>query len=263
MARRKNRQQRLERTVALIQHKWGQQAIRKGQPRARSMPSRQPIPTGFPELDLALEIGGIPRGTITTLYGQPTSGKVTLAARVLAQAQNRGRPVAGPVAYIDLAHTCDADYLERCGVRLPDLLVARPEDSRQALDLLLSLAERSELAAILFDTWAGLDGDAGLQRYAAGVLDHLVGRLARSHVALLVLDEPPTLWQRLRGGGSSALDHTAALRLDLSRERWLLSGPDVRGYRAQVAIRKHKFGPTGRQVTIEIHFNGTVRGDGI
>ncbi|MCP4167957.1 MAG: hypothetical protein GY759_18970 [Chloroflexi bacterium] len=257
MARRKKRQQRLDRTVAHIQHKWGQQAIQKG----RRRPARMPvIATGFAELDAALGIGGIPKGRITTLSGAPTSGKVTLAALILSKAQARGRH---PVAYIDLAHTCDADYLERCGVQLKNLLVVRPKESYQALDLTLTLAGRSELAAILFDHWGALQDDRETQRYAAGTLDHLAGRLARSKTTLIALDDALPLWRRLLPGSERALAHYASLHLNLNRERWLLSGPDVRGYKARVTIEKNKLGPSGHTIPIEIHFNGTVKGRGI
>lgn len=256
MARKKRRQKRLDRTVTLIQHKWGQNALRKGEPRARRVPH---ITTGFPELDKALGIGGAPRGKITLLSGVATSGKSTLAARILALAQTKGRTVA----IIDVNHTCDADYLERCGVRLRDLLVVRPENGRQALEMMLTLAGRSELAAILFDHWGALATDRETQRYASASLDRLGGVLAKSGIAFLALDDPPPLWRRLSGLSGSALAHYSTLHLTLSREKWFRLGPDVRGYSATVNIEKNKLGPTGKKVPIEIHFNGTVRGKGI
>ena len=253
MARRK-KQQRLERTITTIQHQWGQQAIHRGVKPVRIASIR----TGFPALDKAVGIGGIPRGRITALSGAPTSGKVTLAALVLAHAQTRARPVA----YIDIAHTCDADYLERCGVRLRDLLVVRPQDSYQALDMALDLAERSDLAAILLDHWGAVNMDSRIRRYAAGTLDHLINRLARQ-TAFLVLDDQQPLWRRLLSGAESALAHYTTLKLALKRERWLLQGADIRGYSANVSIEKNKVGPSGKTVPIEIRFNGTVRGSGI
>jgi recombination protein RecA len=256
MARKKRRQKRLDRTVTLIQHQWGPNALRKGQPRARRIPH---IATGFPGLDKALGIGGVPRGKMTFLSGRATSGKSTLAARILAQSQARGRTVA----IIDVNHTCDADYLERCGVRLRDLLVVRPEDGRQALELMLALANRSELAAILFDHWGALETDRDTQRYATTILDRLVGVLAKSGIAFLALGTPPPLWRRLSGRGGSALAHYSTLHLTLSREKWFHLGPDVRGYTATVTIEKNKLGPAGKKVPIEIHFNGTVQGKGI
>ena len=259
---RKRRRQRLERTVARIQQRWGESALQKGASRRAKFPH---IPTGFPALDEALGVGGMPRGRITTLAGRPTSGKITLAARVLALAQQRLRR---DVAYIDLARACDVDYLARCGVQLADMLVVRPWDARQALELTLSLADRGDLAVILFDHWAALAAEARVREYAAAALDHLAARLDRSQTALLVIEEQPGFWGRLASmwaldSADRALRHYATLRLSLSREQWFMQGPDVRGYRARVTIEKNKLGPAQRSVSIEIRFNGAVRGDGI
>ena len=255
MARKKQRQMRLDRTVASIQHKWGEEALHKGASRTRPAPH---IATGFPQLDQAIGIGGVPRGKITLLSGRATSGKGTLAALILARAQAKGRAVA----IIDLMHTSDADYLQRCGVRLADLLVVQPRNSREALDLALSLAGRPELAAILFDHWGALGQERKLQRYADAILGQLVGELARSGVAFLVLEESRWRWRR-PGWGHSALAHYSALHLRFDREQWYRPGPDVRGYRARVTLAKNKFGPAGHSVAITIHFNGTVQGQGI
>ena len=113
-----------------------------------------------------------------------------------------------------------------------------------------------------------LGQDATTCRYAAGVLDDVAGRLARSGVACLVLDEPPSLVQGLLASlagdpASQALAHHAAVRLALTRERWHTLGPDVRGYQVQVRVDKNRFGPSGQRVTLDIRFNGTVRGDGL
>lgn len=229
------------------------------------MPAAIPhISTGFPPLDDVLGIGGIPRGRVTVLAGTPTSGKRTLAALILAQAQERG---CRPVALIDLEGACDADYLERCGVRLDGLLVGRPLDARQALDLAVSTAERAELAAVVFDHWSALPSDAALRRTAAATLDRLPTLLAKSGVAFIVLDDTRVGWlERLSAWADpaqSALAHHASLRLALRREAWLTFGPDIRGYRVQVDIEKNKLGPEGQSATVEIRFNGTVRGAGL
>lgn len=261
MARRNSRRIQLERTVAMLQNKWGQNAIRQGAPRAKALPR---LATGFPELDAALGgagLGGLPQGRISLLSGAPTSGKITLAALTLAQTQTKLRR---PVAYIDLARTCDADYLERCGVRLDTLLVVRPQDGRQALDITLNLAGRAEVAAILFDHWGALDEAAATQRYAAALLDRLAGVLARQQTTLLVLDETTGWRQKLvRSASRAALDAYTAVHLRLARQQWFYDGADVRGYRAQVTIEKNKLGSSGQTVSIAIHFNGTVRGKGI
>jgi len=261
MPARKSRQQRLDHTITIIQQRHGPAALRQGVAPA-SVPH---VPTGFPDLDAALGISGLPRGRLTVLGGAPTSGKRTLAALVLARAQARGRH---PVAYLDLHHACDADYLQRCGVDLDQLLVARPIDGRQALDMLLHIAAEPAWAACVFDPWSALGQDATTRRYAAGVLDDVAGRLARSGVACLVLDEPPSLGQGLLASlagdpAAQALAHHAAVRLALTRERWHTLGPDVRGYQVQVQVQKNKLGPSGQRVTIDIRFNGTVRGNGL
>ena len=262
MPARKSRQQRLDHTITVIQQRHGPQALRQGVAPPTSVPH---LSTGFPQLDEALGIGGIPRGKITVLTGAATSGKRTLAALLLARAQgHRHRPVA----YVDVDHTCNPDYLERCGVHLPQLLVARPSDGRQALDMALSLAERREWAAIVFDHWGALAADAATQRHAVAALDHLGPRLAHSGVTLVVLDEPVSPWQGLlsalgNGSAASALGHHAAVRLALRHEDWFWAGADVRGYRVQVQVQKNKLAPAGKTVSLDIRFNGTVRGDGL
>ncbi|MFN8472117.1 MAG: hypothetical protein U0822_08010 [Anaerolineae bacterium] len=260
MPRRSSHRERLDHTISVVQQRHGPQALRRGAARA-AVPH---ISTGFAALDDALGIGGIPRGRVTVLAGAPTSGKRTLAALILAQAQERGRR---PVALIDLEGACDADYLERCGVRLDGLLVGRPLDARQALDLAVSTAERAELAAVVFDHWSALPSDAALRRYAAAALDRLATLLARSNVAVVVLEDTRAGWlERLSAWADpaqSALAHHAALRLALRREEWLTLGPDVRGYRVGVAVEKNKLGAEGGSATVEIRFNGTVRGAGL
>ncbi len=260
MARRKSKQERLEQTVSVLQTRFGARAIQQGVRTPTSVPH---LATGFWELDTALGIGGIPRGKMTVLAGTATSGKRTLAALLLARAQGVKRR---PVAYVDLAQTCDAEYLERCGVDLESVLVARPKDSRQALDLLLSLAERRDWAAVVFDHWAALVADAATQRYAVVALDQLTARLAQSEGTLIVLDETPRggIWNWLLGDPArDALGQHSAVRLALRRESWLDLGRDVRGYRVEVKVEKNKLGPSGKAVTVEIRFNGVVRGDGI
>jgi recombination protein RecA len=261
MARKKSRQEQLDHTITLMQQRHGSKALRQGV----SPPAIPHISTSFPELDAALGIGGIPKGRVTVITGAETAGQLTLAALVLANAQRDSRL---RVAYVDLSHACDAEYLERCGVELDRLWVARPVDGRQALDMTLDIAQRPQFSAALFDHWTGLEDNPATRQYAAATLDHLATHLAHSGVALLVLDERPSLWHSFltgawRDAAYSALSHHAALRLALQHEEWLKVGPDIRGYRVRVNVDKNKLGPAGQTVSLSIHFNGTVRGDGI
>jgi recombination protein RecA len=270
--RKRARTRRLESTVAYIQHRWGAEAIRRG---AGAPESVVCVPTGFAALDAALGIGGLPRGRLSLLAGAPTSGKRTLAALVIAQAQQATRQ---PAVCIDLAGTCDADYLARCGVDLTAFYVARPATGLEALDMLATLAAQPEWGVVVLDHWAALEREPAARRAAAAALDRLARQLdarqtgarqsGRARAVLLVLDEPPGLWHSLldavRGDAADqALGQHCAVRLALRRERWLLLGPDVRGYRVEVAVQKNRFGPTGRSAILEIRFNGTVQGEGL
>lgn len=249
-----NRQRKLDAVVARLQVKYGPTAVRKAAPEPAPL---APLSTAFPALDAALG-GGLPRGRITELSGPATSGKVTLAAKALAAAQQDPQAPStgsgqGLVAWLDLGRTCDPDYLHRCGLALDRLLVVRPRDAADALAIALHLVESRTLVALVFDSTAQLkEADPGL---VAGALEHLAAGVAGSATVVIFLAEP--------GAQSRTLAHVATVRLALRRERWLTAGQDVRGYEGQVAMLKHKLGRAGAVAPIRITFNGTVRGEGL
>jgi len=264
--RRKRHGQRpqLEMTVAAIQRQHGPWALVKGgASRVAGSAAAPHIPTGFPALDRALTIGGLPQGRVCELVGPATSGKTTLALKFLAQAQAVG-PAGGQVGYLDQALYFDPDYAHRCGLDLSRLLVGRPQDVTEALAMTEALAHSGGLAALAFDlldfTWT----DPMAASLLAATFDRLAASLARSGTALIVLHESPA--GDLASGRSpavSALAHVAAVRLGVVRERWLRRGGDIRGYQARVEVLKNRFGPAGRTVSLAIEFNGTVRGNGL
>lgn len=210
------------------------------------------------------EIGGLPKGRICELVGPATSGKTTLALKFLAQAQASGdvagQRVAGRhVAYVDQALYFDPDYAHRCGVDLSRLLVGASHDLREALAATEALARSGSLAALVFDALDFLWTDPLAASLLASTITCLPGFLARSGTTLLVLHESA-------GGESpalSALTHTAAVRLQVVRERWLKQGADVRGYEARVQVLKNRHGPASKAASLRIEFNGTVRGNGL
>ncbi len=223
-------------------------------PRAlgRAAPAPSPvahISTTFPDLDAALGIGGLPRGRISEIVGPATSGKVTLAAKVLAAAHAERDAM---VAWLDLSRTCDPDYLRRCGLDLDRLLVVRPDNVLDAPAITLHLVESQALAALVFDGMADLLGAASVEPVLAGTLERLAAVVAHTETAAIFLAEPYAQYRTLA--------HVAAVRLAIRRERWLSRGPDVRGYEGHVQIVKHKLGPAGATVVIRITINGTVRG---
>jgi len=249
-----SRHRKLDAVVSRLQLQYGPRALRRAPaPEMHDSPAR--LSTTFPALDAALSdgertSGGVPRGRLTELSGPATSGKVTLAAKVLAAAHaERG----ALVAWVDLARTCDPDYLHRCGLDLDRLLVVRPEDGLDALSITLYLVESNSLTALVFDSLSDLA--SGRDSHIAGLLERLAMAVVRTKTAVLLLAE--------ERAENQALAHLAALRLHLTRERWLMQNGDVRGYEAQVEILKNRFGRVGARVPIRIAFNGTVRGDGL
>jgi recombination protein RecA len=275
--RRRTRQRQLDMAVAAIHRRHGPRALVKGKP-ASATPH---IPTGFPALDRALGIGGLPRGQVCELVGPATSGKTTLALKFLAQAQaGNGQRVAGPhvarqhVGYVDQALYFDPDYAYRCGLDLSRLLVGTAHDLQEALAMTEALARNGDLAALVFDALSFLWTDPVAASLLAATLNRLPTFLARSGTTLLVLHDSP-LGDSPTGGtptdgtptsgtlALSALAHTAAIRLQVVRERWLRQHGDVRGYEARVEVLKNRHGPAGRQATIAIKFNGIVRGNGL
>lgn len=259
MGKKKARKQKLEMAVALIHRRFGSRSLVKGRlptaigaPAAAGVPH---IPTGFPALDQALGIGGLPKGRISELLGLATSGKTTLALKFLAQAQAGG----GQVGYIDQARYFDPDYAHRCGLDLSHLLIGSPYDFQEALAMTEALLRDGGLAALIFDTVDLFLTDPEAARHLAALLNRLAAPLTRSGTALLFLHDTVSE----RSPALSTLAHAASVRLQLTRERWLRQHGDIRGYEARVEVLKNRLSPAGRAVTLKFQFNGTVRGNGL
>jgi hypothetical protein len=220
------------------------------------------VSTGFPQLDAITGCGGAPLGAMTLLSGRTTSGKLTLAYKTLVHAQG-GPGVGGAlhsVAILDLTHSSDPDYLSRCGLQLSHLLLVRPQSGRQAVDLLLDLVRSRQFRALLVDSLADLRADRDANRYLNAVTAQLNRFVLESSCGLICLDEPQPPWlrwlQQFTGGGFA---QTAALHLELQRERWLQQDGELRGYTAQAQVMKSRWARSGQTVSLEIRFNGTVQ----
>ena len=258
--RRRRRQRQLDMTVAAIQRQHGPWALVKGgASRVAGSAATPHISTGFPALDRALTIGGLPRGQVCELVGPATSGKTTIALKFLVQAQ-AGGAAGGRVGYLDQALYFDPDYAHRCGLDLSRLLVGRPQDVRETLAMAEALASSGGLAALAFDALDLIWTDPQAASLWAATFSRLPAALARSGMVLLVLHEPQS-GSSPQPEAASALAHVAAVRLQVAREHWLYQGSDIRGYQARVEVLKNRFGPAGRTVSLAIEFNGTVRGN--
>ena len=261
MGKKRTQKRKLELTVARIHRRFGPRSLVKGRlPTTADATAPFPhIPTGFPQLDRALGIGGLPKGRVSELLGLATSGKTTLALKFLAQAQTVRQASGEQVGYIDQARYFDPDYAHRCGLDLSRLLVGTPYDLGEALAMTEALARDGGLAALVFDAADIFWTDPAAARHLTATLDRLAAPLARSGTALLFLHSAVAG----RSPALSALAHYASVRLQLTRERWLRRHGDIRGYEARVAVLKNRLGPAGRTASIAIQFNGTVRGNGL
>jgi recombination protein RecA len=254
VGKKRNREAKLEMTVAAIHRRFGPSALRKG--RSHETRERVPhIPTGFSSLDKLLGIGGLPKGRIIEMVGRATSGKTTLALKFLSQAQ-RGDHAVG---YIDQARYFDPDYAYRCGLDLSRLIIGTPYDVTETLAMVEALVKDGGLAALVLDTVDFLWADLSSAQNLNASLSRLIVLLARAGTILIFLHDP------LHGEiqALSVLRHYASLRLEVIREDWQYHHGDVRGYKARIQILKNRFGPTGGSTSIEIKFNGTVHGNGL
>ena len=254
-----SKRRRLENAVAAMQQRHGPQALRKGGELAPAVTIPH-IATGFSALDAMTGCQGVPLGALTLLSGRTTSGKLTLAYKVLAGAQRGAHGVAYAAALVDLNRTADPDYLARCGVDLGHLLVARPPAGRQAVDVLGDLLQTRGVRAVVVDNLADLAADAA----ALGRLHASLGRfqqILRTHgCALLMLDDPSPPWLRwLNLDRSSRVREYAALHIEMQRESWLREGGDLVGYRAQACLLKSRWAYGAHRAKVEIVFNGTVQ----
>lgn len=226
------RQRKLDATVSAMQSRYGTQALRRGTVPAHNELSAH-ISTGVAALDALTGCGGVPLGALTLLSGRSTSGKLTLAYKLLAQAQQP----AHAVALLDLTQSADPDYLSRCGVDLHRLLVVRPTLDSKLLHLLLDLARSRQVRLLVVDGLAELTAMRELRRGLPSTLRRLSPLLRAAGCGVVLLDEACPPWQRwLRMDAHAPIRLQAALRLELQRERWLQTDGHLSGYAARVSL---------------------------
>ncbi len=257
----------LEKSIGLLQVRYGPRVIQPASTLShRSAPPH--VSTGFVQLDALTGCGGVPLGAITLFTGRTTSGKLTVAYKVLANAQRTSGRLAGEhrsreaplrgVAILDLTYTANPDYLARCGVDLEHLLFARAPAPDQVMDVIFDLA-RGGLRLLLVDGLPDLLRDVAVARRFDAVLPELKMMLASLPCAVLFVDEARPPWLRWLRPESGGIAHCAALQVDLQREQWLEHGRDLIGYRAQAQVVRSRWARGGQMVPLEIVFDDTVR----
>ncbi len=260
-----NRKKALELALTQIEKQFGKGSIMKLD--GSTITDIDVIPTGCLSLDMALGVGGVPRGRVVEIYGPESSGKTTLTLSIIAQIQKLG----GTAAFIDAEHAFDSTYAKKVGVKLDDLLMSQPDTGEQALEIAETLVRSNAVDLVVIDSVAALtpraeiegdmgDSHMGLQaRLMSQALRKLTAAISKSNTCIIFINQIRMKIGVMFGSpetttGGRALKFYASVRIDLRRIESIKKGDEFIGNRVRAKIVKNKVAAPFRQAEFEIHF---------